>query len=716
MKYLHFKLPHMIRFSFWGILLLILQLSIPESIVAQPHAAKPGDLEAFNKLLSRPESFTPTQRVEIYNQHIGPYYRTKPDSVKILFHEMYTFGVNIKDEYIMGSALGALGELCRMEGNYQQAIPYFLNTLKYLDEYPYNKYGIQGALSNVYMLEDQLDSAEIYAEQSLQLAIEIKDTSGYTGAYLQKGVLLAHREKYYSALQNYFLALDYADFAPVPLRKANTYSLIATCYQAVRDYENAIAYAKLALSIAKEKKYLRMEGEINEQLGLYYLQLNTYDLAEAYFLAALSDQKLNEIPKSQIAIYSNLAVLASRQNDFKLADYYLKEAQPFLQAAIGDLHKSSYYQAHGRVALSKGKAKESIASFLQLVHIGKEIGNEQIRSDGYAGLAEAYRKSGAYQTALIYGDSLSQLHQKLDLAFQNRTMLDLKQKYEANIKNEEIATLNAIQNVQALELNQKHKQLMFSLIGLFLVIAALAGFVYALITKSRSHKVLHEKNNQLQEALDNNKMLIKEIHHRVKNNLQVVSSLLNLQSRFETDSTIMRAINTGKNRVQTMSLLHQHLYLNEDLHSIKVKNYFEDLSRFLVKGYPLNGKQVMLELDIEDITLDIDTVVPMGLICNELITNALKYAYPNTLQCQLRVCIKEANGKIRLMVKDNGVGTSFTQLPEKSTSMGTQLIKSFANKLKASIEIDNFKGTEFKLTFERKAPIQSFNRLQHVAS
>lgn len=256
---------------------------------------------------------------------------------------------------------------------------------------------------------------------------------------------------------------------------------------------------------------------------------------------------------------------------------------------------------------------------------------------------------------------------------------------------------------------------MFSLIGLFLAIAALAGFVFALVTKSRSHKVLHDKNTQLREALENNKMLIKEIHHRVKNNLQVVSSLLNLQSRFETDGTVMRAINTSKNRVQSMSLLHQHLYLNEDLNSIRVKNYFEDLSHFLVKGYPLHGKEVMLELDVEDISLDVDTVVPMGLICNELITNALKYAYPKTMQGVLLVSIKEAHGKIRLIVKDNGVGTSFTQLPEKSTSMGTQLIKSFANKLKATIEIDNFEGTEFKLTFERKAPIQTFKALENVA-
>ncbi len=715
MHSLHLKQPF-IRFAgLMAILILAFQVCHPLDLLAQPHTANAEDLKNFNKLLAKPEIFTPTQRVEIYNQHIGHYYSKNPDSVLIFYRQMYDFGNTIKDEYVMGSALNALAELSRMKGNYEESIPYYQESLKYMNEYPKNKYAILGSLGTVYMLGDQLDSAEVYISQSLQLVLAIKDTSGFSASYLQNGVLLSHQEKYYSALEQFFLALDYADRADIPLRKANTYSLIADCYQAVRDYDSAIAYSKLALAIAEEKKYSRMTSEMNEKLGVYYLQLNSLDQAESYFLTAISGSGNNEMPKSHIANYSNLAILASRRNDLPLAKQYLQVASTSLQANLSEIHKVVFYQARGLVSLSEKNWEESILSYQKIVRIGKETGNEQLRLNGYTGLSEAYRKSGQYKTALAYGDSLSQLHQQLDLAFQNRTMLDLNQKYEANLKNEEIAKLNAMQNVQALELNQKHKQLTFLLLGLFLTMAALGAFSYALITKSRNHKILSIKNNQLREALDNNKMLIKEIHHRVKNNLQVVSSLLNLQSRFETDNTVLRAINTGKFRVQSMSLLHQNLYLNEDLHSIKVKKYFEDLSQYLVKGYPLNGKEVHLELDIEDITLDIDTVVPMGLICNELITNALKYAYINTPQCRLWVSIKEANGKIRLMVKDNGVGTSFTELPVKSTSMGTQLIKSFGNKLKAVIEIDNFEGTEFKLTFERKVQTHSFNILINVA-
>jgi two-component sensor histidine kinase len=484
----------------------------------------------------------------------------------------------------------------------------------------------------------------------------------------------------------------------------------------VRDTENAIRYATLALEVAEENGYRMMSSEMHLRLGAYYQKLKAFELAEMHYREALPYQEEKGIAKALIAAYSNLGLMAAKRNDLAQASYYLDAASPLLSADISDIHKSLYHYASGYVALHNGNLKASRQAFEHVLNIGNASGTDSIRIDGYAGLLEVHRRLRNFETALAYSDSLKALNTQLDLAFQNNTMLDLESKYETNIKNTEIANLSAIQEVQTLQLAQRHKHLMYTIIGLILALAALSAFWFAFATKSRSNIRLEVKIAQLSEALANNKMLVKEIHHRVKNNLQVVSSLLNLQSRFETDNTVLRAINSGKYRVQSMSLLHQNLYLNEDLHSVTVKKYFEELAKYLVKGYPLNGKEVNLTLDIEDITLDVDTVVPMGLICNELITNALKYAYPRASNCELFVGLKEAHGKIRLVVKDNGIGTPFTELPEKSTSMGTQLIKSFAHKLKATIEIDNFEGTEVKLTFERTEHKTAISRLKNVAS
>lgn len=691
-------------------------MTLPAGISAQAHAYYDRDVASLERLHSNPDKYTPLQRVDIYQKHASSFFATDPDSAKAIYREMQQFGVQINDGFLIATALNSLAELYRMEGNYEITLPLYRDALQYLGAHPRTAYEVQGSLGTIFMLTNQLDSAAIYIDRSIALVREIKDTSGYAAAYLQRGVLFSRQKLYYSALNQFFKALDFSGYSDLALRKSNTYQLIAECYDHVRDTENAIRYASLALEVAKENGYKMMASEMHLKLGAYYQKQKDFELAESHYRQALPYQEEKGIAKALIAAYSNLGLMAVKGKDLAQARQYLDAASPLLSEDISDIHKSLYHTASGYLALHSGDLQASRQAFEHLLKIGNESGTESIRIEGYAGLLEVHRKLRNFGTALAYSDTLKALHTQIDLAFQNNTMLDLESKYESNIKNSEIAKLSALQEVQTLQLAQRHKHLMYTIIGLMLTLAALSAFWFAFVTKSRSNKHLEVKNAQLSEALANNKMLVKEIHHRVKNNLQVVSSLLNLQSRFETDNTVLRAINTGKYRVQSMSLLHQNLYLNEDLHSVTVKKYFEELAKYLVRGYPLNGKEVNLTLDIEDITLDVDTVVPMGLICNELITNSLKYAYPNTTNCELFVGLKEANGKIRLVVRDNGIGTPFTELPEKSTSMGIQLIKSFAHKLKATIEIDNFEGAEVKLTFDRTAHKTAISRMKNVAS
>ena len=276
---------------------------------------------------------------------------------------------------------------------------------------------------------------------------------------------------------------------------------------------------------------------------------------------------------------------------------------------------------------------------------------------------------------------------------------DLDGKYQSDLKENQIAQLSQENIITSLELKQKNNLLWFSILGLLLAIIAGLGFYKAYKTKTKSNKLLSEKNDQLSTALSANKMLVKEIHHRMKNNLQFVSSLLSLQSRYEKDKGILKAINTGKYRVQSLSLLHKNLYLNEDLHSIQIKKYFEELVENIIGGYAQSHKKIEITTDIDDLELDIESVIPLGLITNELITNAFKHAFHNTVHGKLHLSVKAHEDKIRLAVKDNGTGLPFTEIPERSKSMGMQLIRMFANKLNGKLEIDNFNGSEIKLTF-----------------
>jgi two-component sensor histidine kinase len=195
-------------------------------------------------------------------------------------------------------------------------------------------------------------------------------------------------------------------------------------------------------------------------------------------------------------------------------------------------------------------------------------------------------------------------------------------------------------------------------------------------------------------------MLVKEIHHRVKNNLQVVSSLLFLQSRYMDDDSAKGAIKIGRARVQAMSLLHQKLYQKDNLQSVNLKAYFLDLGQNLFDTYQLKDHNIEFVTDIDDFEFDIDTLVPLGLITNELISNALKHAFSEDQHGWIKLSIKKHGAKIHLQVADNGKGIGFTEIPQNSKSLGMELVKSFAEKLGAELKIENKEGSVFTLIFD----------------
>ena len=157
----------------------------------------------------------------------------------------------------------------------------------------------------------------------------------------------------------------------------------------------------------------------------------------------------------------------------------------------------------------------------------------------------------------------------------------------------------------------------------------------------KSRKVEKQKA-VIEKSLDEKEFLLKEIHHRVKNNLQVISSLLNLQSRTVDDEKVQSALNEGRNRVRSMAIIHQNLYQKDNLAGISMSTYLGELSQEIVDSYSVN-QVVNVSLDIEDIHLDVDTAVPIGLIVNELVSNSMKYGFSNQNQGVIKIELFKAN-------------------------------------------------------------------------
>jgi PAS domain S-box-containing protein len=202
------------------------------------------------------------------------------------------------------------------------------------------------------------------------------------------------------------------------------------------------------------------------------------------------------------------------------------------------------------------------------------------------------------------------------------------------------------------------------------------------------------------KSLKEKELLLKEIHHRVKNNLQIIISLLKLQSKFVFDKRDLDIFNKSRSRVETMSLIHEKLYRSVDISQIDIGNYLKDLVSHLLKAYNVNSNVIDFEINAEDILLTIDTSIPCGLIVNEIINNILKHAFPPGYKGKISLNVAKCAEKIILTISDNGIGIPESFEPEKSDSLGVQLIETLVRQLEGKISIDKTNGTAFKIEFE----------------
>ncbi len=208
---------------------------------------------------------------------------------------------------------------------------------------------------------------------------------------------------------------------------------------------------------------------------------------------------------------------------------------------------------------------------------------------------------------------------------------------------------------------------------------------------------------QVKSSLTEKEVLLQEIHHRVKNNMMVITSLLSLQSRKFMDGTHREMFNESINRIKAMSMIHEKLYKSEDLARVDFKNYISEMVKEMYHSYGVEANRVILETSIEEIKLGLDTAIPFGLIVNELVSNALKHAFPGDLKGTIKVSMRHRNGSNELIVSDNGIG-----MPEKLDidnidSLGINLVKSLTRQIKGEVDIIRNTGTEVKITFKERA-------------
>jgi two-component sensor histidine kinase len=213
-----------------------------------------------------------------------------------------------------------------------------------------------------------------------------------------------------------------------------------------------------------------------------------------------------------------------------------------------------------------------------------------------------------------------------------------------------------------------------------------------------------ERTLQLEKANKEIKSLLQEMHHRVKNNLQIVSSLMNLQANTAKDDEVVKVFEESRDRIQSMAFIHENLYMKQSVSEINLKEYIEPLLIARMRSVPGFYRRVLVEMDLLDISFNIDTVLPIGLLVNELVTNSIKHAFPNDKKGKICLCLKkEKVNSYILTYSDDGIGFKEKENNIDTNSLGLVLIESFVMQLDGKMKYNSNKnGTTYTIKFESK--------------
>lgn len=200
-------------------------------------------------------------------------------------------------------------------------------------------------------------------------------------------------------------------------------------------------------------------------------------------------------------------------------------------------------------------------------------------------------------------------------------------------------------------------------------------------------------------SLKEKEQLLKEIHHRVKNNLQIISSLLSLQSEFIQDEKLLTIIRESKNRIHSMALIHEMLYSSKKINRVNVHDYVTRLFDSIYETFQTNQLDIYFEIEINrDLELGIDTMILLGLILNEIVTNSIKYAFPDK-KGKIVIDITSQENQYTLIILDNGIGLPINYKEKQTKSLGLQLINMLSEQLDGVLQVDISRGTKYELIF-----------------
>lgn len=549
-----------------------------------------------------------------------------------------------------------LGYVFLAAGQHQSSHDLLLKALSLAKsiQYPYTHY-ITEALANITMYQGKFGEPLRYVRQAIKVAESSRDSIGWALFYGRLAIL-------YETEGRQKEAVDMAQKSIKRFiidRNPAVYNILLLVINFMKEEGRAREALDLIFNISKEVNTPVSVSDMffyHTTLSACYTDLNKLDSAEMHIKKMDSLETVAEVirgPLRRGAVNEYYAALFFNRGQYQKAKEYLE--------------KHFKVPSYGHHTLMN-----DLAVYRLLIATDSALGNKEAVISHYK----------EYTKLLDSNFSVTKIRQAEELQVG----------YETQEKESQIATLNQ---------DAKQSKLIKNLTLAGIVAAIIiAGLLYRQNRlKQKSNKIITHKNEQLQDLVADKEWLLKEIHHRVKNNLQIIMSLLDSQSRYISNDAALTAINDSQRRVQAISLIHQKLYQSENTSSVDMPHYIDELVSYLQGSFD-TGNRTVIEQDIEPLKLDVAKAIPLGLIINEGIVNAIKYAFPGQQNGIVRVSLKYSSpDHLVLNISDNGTGLPSDVNVSKRGSLGFSLMRGLTRQLDGIFNIESNQGLHISVRF-----------------
>lgn len=580
-----------------------------------------------------------------------------------------------------------------------------------------------------YLLYTNPDSALIYSRKGEKLARNLMFVPGQIWNLNQQGYALEIKHAFDSALHCYEKAVALARQINDRHAEARMINVIGTLYYQQGNFSAAIEHYDHAMQLFEALGDLEGQAQTLNNLGIIYRIRRNYERAIAIYEQSLAHKQQLDDAIGAAHTLRNLGLLHAYKGDAEMSLDYLRTAIDILNqhdkqadiaaCEVGVGHALYTLGQYDEAKLMFDKALDKLPQTYTLEYLTAKLllgslqvqqaeaaagfekmqqAYESIRSSGRLDLLRKAEKELAQAAALINQTSLAAKHWK-NYALLSDSLASEQQQWAmeemmAKFDTREKENMIRLQSLALAEENAKNK--LYLMIGLLFVLVSAGSTAYA-YKRTRINRRLRLTQAETRAALQEKEMLFKEMHHRVKNNLQMLSSLLSLQMNEIEDRATLGVITSNQNRLHSIALIHQLLYTHDDFRKIDMQQFIKNLTHHCRQVHDLKTRNIQLETRLESLWLDIDTATPIGLVINELLVNALKHAFPEGQPGKVKIELSQNGNQIRFIISDNGIGFK-TGMSGKDT-FGYKLIETLNKKMKAEMHTQTENGTRVNIQF-----------------